>query len=134
MSNPIVPHVMKFILGHRLQQFKRQRIEKQRLKRNEPHRLTVYLSITDPYSFLLIQVLPQLAERYPVEYDFRTVLHRQSDMYPAPSLWDNNAFDDSRYLATLYGLSFPTKPPRGNPEREEKSRRNFCIGNYNPTI
>jgi 2-hydroxychromene-2-carboxylate isomerase len=56
---------------------------------------------------VLIQVLKQLQSRYNIEYDFRTVLNLQSDMYPALGLWNENALRDGKYLANLYELYFP---------------------------
>ena len=80
----------------------------------------MYLRINDPHSYLLIQVLQQLKQRYAIQYDFRTVLRLQADMYPAPELWQANAFSDCQYLAQLYGLNFPQKSPNNNSERDAK--------------
>ncbi len=33
-------------------------------------------------------------------------------MYPAPDLWDKNAFNDGQYLSELYQLDFPEKAPK----------------------
>ncbi len=108
MSSPIVPFIAKFIFSDFLLKRKRAKAERTRQHQNKPHQITVYLSINDPYSYLLLQVLTQLEKRFAISYDFRTVLSRQSDMFPAPQLWDKNAFDDGVYLSNLYNLDFPS--------------------------
>lgn len=120
MSNPIAPHIIRVITGPRLQGLQRTLAEKRRQRKRQPHRVTVYLRINDPYSYLLLQVLGDLAQRYPLQYDFRTVLELQADMYPAPALWEQNAFVDGGYLAALYGLHFPANRPPADPGRDAR--------------
>ncbi len=118
MASLISSYVLQLLTSPKLQQVKRSLAEKRRVRKNLPHQVTVYLRINDPYSYVLLQVLAPLAERYPLHYDFRTVLNLQPDMYPAPELWKKNAFIDGRYLADLYGLNFPTKAPHSTQERD----------------
>jgi 2-hydroxychromene-2-carboxylate isomerase len=118
MSSSLPPYVFQLITNPRLQQLKRKRAEKRRMRKKQPHLVTVYLRINDPYSYALLQVLKSLQDRYPLEYDFRTVLNLQPDMYPAPELWEKNAFNDGTYLAGLYELQFPEKRPPSSPERD----------------
>ena len=118
MSNPIAPYVVQLITSPGLRQLKRKRAERRRIRKKQPHLVTVYLRINDPYSYVLLQVLQSLASRYPLEYDFRTVLNLQPDMYPAPELWQKNAFIDGTYLAALYQLPFPAQPPSSSCERD----------------
>ena len=86
MSSLILPHVIRILSSQRLRDMRRRRAERRRVRNRQPHRVTVYLRINDPYSYVLLQVLESLAERYPLQYDFRTVLNLQSDMYPAPAM------------------------------------------------
>jgi 2-hydroxychromene-2-carboxylate isomerase len=116
----IAPHVMRLLTSPVLQSQQRARAERRRLRRKQPHLVTVYLRINDPYSYLLLQVLEQLASRYPLTYDFRTVLSLQQDMYPAPGLWEKNAFKDGVYLAGLYDLRFPGQRPQSSPQRDAR--------------
>ncbi len=118
MSSPILPHLIRVITSQRLRDLRRRRAERRRLRNKQPHRVTVYLRINDPYSYVLLQVLAALAERYPLQYDFRTVLNLQPDMYPAPAMWERNAFQDGAYLAALYGLEFPAARPTTTPQRD----------------
>lgn len=108
MSNSFVksitPHLARLITSEKLQDLKRDKAEKQRLKKHSKHKVVVYLRLSDPFSYLLLQVLPELQDRFDLEFDFRTVLNLQSEMYPAPKLWGKNARQDSNYLAKLYQL------------------------------
>lgn len=93
-----------------LLEWRRQRQEIARQKRGDQHRCHVYLRITDPYSFLLLQALPRLQERFDVEFVFHTVLNLDADMYPAPRLWLDNALDDADFLAQIYELKPCLRP------------------------
>jgi 2-hydroxychromene-2-carboxylate isomerase len=108
MSNVIVPYIANVLFSDFLLKQKRHKAERTRLRQKKPHQVTVYLSINDPYSYLLLQVLPKLKKRFSINFDFRTVLNRPSEMFPAPQLWDKNAFNDAVYLCNLYGLNFPS--------------------------
>lgn len=120
MSNPLAPHIMRMVTSPRLQNFRRGLTEKIRARNNRPHQVTVYLAINDPYSYLLLQVLQTLASRYPISYDFRTVLTLQEAMFPAPSLWEANALKDGVYLAEIYQLQCPAVRPQSTPQRDAK--------------
>lgn len=120
MSNLLVPYIMRLVTSPRLQNIRRGLAEKIRARNNRPHRVTVYLAINDPYSYLLLQVLQALASRYPISYDFRTVLTVQEDMFPAPNLWDANAVKDGVYLAAIYNLQCPAARPQSTPQRDAK--------------
>ncbi len=106
----IKSQLIDFYLGHKSQMLRRKIAEKRRKKAGNPHQITVYLRINDPHSYLLLQVLSQLKSRFDVQYDFRTVFNLQSDMYPAPELWRQQAFTDTCYLAQRYGLKPPQHP------------------------
>ncbi|MEO0368619.1 MAG: disulfide bond formation protein DsbA, partial [Pseudomonadota bacterium] len=91
----------------------RRRVEKKRVRQGKAHQVTVYLRINDAYSYVLLQVLEDLQQRLDIEYEFRTVLSLQADMYPAPELWNKNAFDDGQYFSELYAgeIDFPANAP-----------------------
>lgn len=118
MSNVFIPIIARAILSPQLLRFQRAVVEVKRKCSRQPHRVTVYLTLNDPYSYLLLQVLHDLQSRYPIQYDFRTVLNKQTEMYPAPSLWCKNSFNDGVYLSDLYALDFPAEPPKSSPERD----------------
>jgi 2-hydroxychromene-2-carboxylate isomerase len=110
MIHSIKPRLAQLFTSQWLRNLRRRRVEKRRAANNQAHQITVYLRLNDAHSYLLLQVLEQFAQRYPVSFDFRTVLNLQEDMYPAPDLWQSNAFADGAHLAQLYNLRFPTQP------------------------
>jgi len=112
MSSALIPHLANMLLSTRLLNLKRALSERKRKRSKRAHVVTVYLAINDAYSYVLLQVLRDLQDRYPIEFDFRCVLNRQQEMFPAPNLWDNNAFIDGGYLANLYQLNFPNQAPQ----------------------
>lgn len=120
MSSPIVPYIARLVTSAKLKSIKRARTERRRVRKKQPHMVSVYLRINDPYSYVLLQVLEQLERRYPLAYDFRTVLTLQPDMYPAPDLWEKNAFVDGAYLARLYDLQYPTTRPKSTLQRDAR--------------
>lgn len=112
----LTPYVFSLVTSQRLLRWQRKLAEFRRSKAGKPHLVTVYLRISDPHSYILLQVLKALSTRYDIAFDFRTVLRLQENMYPAPGLWEQNAFADSAYLANIYGLDFPSAPPITTPE------------------
>jgi 2-hydroxychromene-2-carboxylate isomerase len=73
----------------------------------QPLKLDVFVAISDPYSYLLLQVLPELATRFNLEISLFTVRDKQQDMFPELSKWQANSLQDASYLAQLYQLDFP---------------------------
>lgn len=118
ISSRLVPYIADMVLSTRLLKLKRIVVEHKRKLTKQPHIVTVYLALNDPYSYLLLQVLKAFQARFSVEYEFRTVLNKQPDMFPAPKLWQQNAFKDGQYLAELYALNFPTSAPISSAERD----------------
>jgi 2-hydroxychromene-2-carboxylate isomerase len=112
MVNLTKPYLIQALLSDFIIDLKRKYADIKRVKKNLNHQITVFLAIDDPYSYLLLQTLAELQERYQIEFDFRTVLNKQTAMFPAPELWADNAFQDGVFLAQLYQLHFPAQPPR----------------------
>ena len=124
MRNTIAPYIAQaFLSTGRLKRLRR-KAERKRRQQKAPHKVTVYLRINDPYSYLLVQVLPDLQERFAIEYEFRTILNLQEEMYPAPTMWNQNAAEDGRFLADLYadvvpsGVTFPSSLPQSDSARD----------------
>ncbi|MBL4673627.1 MAG: hypothetical protein JKX81_15305, partial [Arenicella sp.] len=72
--------------------FKRRWHELKRIILRRPHLVSVFIRADDPSSYLLLQVLPELTQRYNVSFSYHVVSHRvvsnrQDNMYPEPSLW-----------------------------------------------
>lgn len=120
MFRSIRPYIIELLLSNRTLESSRRRSERKRTLSGKQHTVTVYVAINDPHSYLLLQCLSSFQDRFDIEYDFRTVLHKQDDMFPAPQLWDQNAFQDGVWLASLYGLDFPAEPPRHSADLSEQ--------------
>ncbi len=107
----IQPYAARLISSNRLLKCKRSAFELKRRLLSQPHKVEVYLRINDPYSYLLVQVLAKLAQRYDIQIQVLTIQNFQSEMYPELSMWHDNAFIDAQQLANLYGLAWPEKAP-----------------------
>lgn len=107
MKKLLISYISEFILSDKRLYKKRLKLEKNRKRRNQPHTLEVFIAIDDPASYLLLQVLPELKQRYNLTLKFKTVLQKQDDMYPEPQLWDENIFNDCVRMAQLYQLIKP---------------------------
>ncbi|MDT0596482.1 DsbA family protein [Glaciecola petra] len=107
MKNTIRSLVTEFLLSDSRQARIRNQFEKKRQQAGYSHCLNVYIAIDDPASYLLLQVLPELKQRFGVELDVKTVKKRQLDMFPEPQLWDKNVLEDCQKMAGLYGLKAP---------------------------
>jgi len=70
--------------------------------------VSVFVRADDPYSYLLLQVMPELEQRYEVEFSYHVVSNLPDLMYPEPELWHEHALRDSRHIAELYKLDFPS--------------------------
>ncbi len=108
MRKLLLSYISEFLLSNKRINRKRIKAEKQRQKLKLPHTLDVYIAINDPTSFLLLQVLSELQQRYSLTFNFKTVLNKQNEMYPEPERWDNNVLIDSIRIAKLYQLNKPS--------------------------
>lgn len=99
LSSPLTRTLRR---GLRARQARRQGLERQ---------VDVYLNPWDPHGYLLLQVLPSLAERFDLSYRLFTVESLQEAMFPERGLWQSWAVADARELARLYRLDFPATDP-----------------------
>lgn len=113
MKKYLISYVTEFLLSDKRIYKNRLNTESKRKRLNQSHTVDVYIAIDDPASYLLLQILPKLKQRYNLTFKFKTVLQKQGDMYPEPQLWDKNVLNDCTRMAELYQL---TKP------------MNFCLG------
>lgn len=73
----------------------------------------LYYRADDPYSHLLVQVVPRLASTYGITVEIVPVAKPGLAANPAPEMLLDHAMRDAAILAERYGLSFPddAKPP-----------------------
>lgn len=80
----------------------------------KPHKINAYLKIDDPFSHLLVQVIPDFIKRYDVEVKLKPVCFFPSEYYPDLAGWARNANHDCFMLAQIYNLHFPDYLPQFN--------------------
>ena len=73
-------------------------------------RAEVYLALNDPYSYVLVQALPELMARYHVEFALYLVYENSPSM-ANPKLWREWSLKDAAHIAELYQLRIPAQMP-----------------------
>ncbi|GLX77948.1 2-hydroxychromene-2-carboxylate isomerase [Thalassotalea insulae] len=68
-------------------------------------KVEVYLALQDPYSFMLVQVLADLAERYRVQFKLYLVYQAVPGVTIAPGLMQQWALKDANFIASQYQLT-----------------------------
>jgi len=107
----IMPHLAATLSSPALKSARRGVHAARRRLRRHIHTLDVFLKLDDPYSFLLIQVLPQLSQRFDIDVHLHTVETLPAEMFPEQALWTQHAFDDAKWLSSIYELDFPSDVP-----------------------
>lgn len=92
--------------------------ERWRRLRGDPHRLTAYVRLDDPYSLVLLHGLQIVQERFEIELELRVVGPTPSSMDPAPEALRAWARLDARRVAALYDLDIPAFDARQAQRRE----------------
>lgn len=72
----------------------------------QPHRVSAFLQLDDPYSYLLAHYLPSLAEHYDIELHLHLSEARGDEYQPAPDLLAEYAARDCERLARELGVPF----------------------------
>lgn len=81
------------------------------LNTGHPRQVHVFLALDDPYSFLLLQVMPGFKIRFDLKLTYHLIHNRQPDMFPEPERWRYWAIDDAQALAEIYQLDLPNTYP-----------------------
>lgn len=85
--------------------------------------LEVYLHPGDPYSQLLLQVLPNLKSRFAIDIQLFWMDKLEEQMFPEPTLLRDYGLKDSQYLASCYQLS----PPLAIQMSAEQEHEAVCL-------
>ena len=110
MKNRLKTLYIRLLLSEGLAKW-REAINKLNVPQTTPPQADVFLAIDDPHSYLLIQVLPELNRIYNIRFNLHFVREKASDMFPEPTLWQQDAMIHCRYLASSYSLNFPDTAP-----------------------
>ncbi|MDB2387025.1 DsbA family protein [Shewanella sp.] len=107
----VMPYLAQCVSSNELLYSQRYLLELKRKLLRQPHNLKVFIKIDDPYSYILLQMLPQFIARYgklmPLHVAFHPISSQDHNAFPEPLLWQQNAFNDCQYLAKLYDVDFP---------------------------
>lgn len=82
----------------------------------DPAVLTVFHRVDDPWSYLLLQVLPSLKEQYNVRFRFVTVPMPGPDYVPRPDALMANGMRDAADITRYCALDFPENARRPDPD------------------
>lgn len=93
---------------------RREKAERRRKRSNAPHLVEYYHDVSDPYSHLMVQVLPVFAERYDVELEVHLVGPPPDWAAPDRERLYINSRRDAERLAQRAGLEF--KDPGAQPD------------------
>lgn len=99
--------LMNHVSSPRRLEKKRAKIEKQRVRAGEPHRVEYFHQVDDGYSHLAAQMLKSLCERYDIELVCHLVESPQGKNAPEPDLLLRLSRYDARHVAPEYDLEFP---------------------------
>jgi len=98
---------ISFLLGEKAQSAKRSLAEKRRRLLRRPHEVSVFLELDDPYSYLLAQYLPSLAQSYDIKLRYYLAQACSDEAHrPRADLLAVYAEQDCKRLAAELGVPF----------------------------
>lgn len=105
--------VVRHLFGAKRRDAKRRNAEKTRQAQNAPHLVEFYHEAGDPYSHLMVQVLPEFCRRYDVELKVYVVAPPPDWAAPDRARLESYGRRDAERLAARVGLDFtdPGKQP-----------------------
>ena len=101
------PTLMRWLASGTRQSLMRFGHEAVRRARFQPVRLIYFHRSDDPYCQLMVQALPELAERFDVTVEPRVIERLPAAMYPDPARYEALSILDAARMARLYGIGFP---------------------------
>ena len=102
--------LVNFLCSDKAQSAKRSLVETRRRLSRRTHELSVFLELDDPYSYLLAQYLPSLAESYEVELRYFLTQARSDEAHrPRADMLAVYAEQDCKRLAAELGVPFLDK-------------------------
>ncbi|MBO9449641.1 DsbA family protein [Tropicibacter sp. R16_0] len=89
---------------------RRRSAERKRERSGQPHVVSYFHDVSNPYSHLTAQVLQRLQDRYAIELKTFLISGPPDWATPAPEQLKSFARSDAAHLARRAGLSFPSQP------------------------
>ncbi len=128
MGKPqVTSAVTRFVTSPARRSLKRQLFAVRRKLTRARREVHYFHRIDDPYCHLMVQVLPELADRFSVALIPHVIGKRDSDMYPEPDMLDAYDTGDAAALAALYGIAFPADAKRPSAEMTQRGTAALAI-------
>ncbi len=93
-----------------------------------------YFRVDDPYAWLMLQVLPELARHFGLRIEPRVLLYVDERLYPAPEMLGRLAPDDAVRLARLQELEFPRDWQQPDPDAAFHATRILLRHEHDPAF
>lgn len=98
--------VLNLVFSNRNLSIRRWLTELRRKLGGRPHKVSVFVELDDPYSYLLCSYLREFKDHYDVELRLYLTEAIKDEFRPAPHLYPEYALRDSRRLAHELGIPF----------------------------
>ena len=106
LKSNIQNKVTKRLFGLKRRDEKRRKFEKERQRQNAPHVVEYFHETSDPYSHLMVQVLPEFCRRFEIELKVNLVPPPPDWAAPERGHLETYARLDAGRLAARAGLDF----------------------------
>ena len=137
LKSLIVPPLAAYKVSEGKYLAKRKRFERQRQKAGKPHLIEFFHDVSDPYSQLLANVLPEFQARYDVTLKVWHISPPVDDFVPERQKLADYAFTDANRLAAQAGIDFQVKKithvalqEKTSPENLDADTRLANLGHY----
>jgi len=107
LGKKLQPHLAALLTSPRTRQLLHRLQEAKRRLGGQPHRVSVWLGVDDPYSYLLVQLLPRFLTHFDVQLELYWLGHHPAAGTPEPELLARYARMDAVRVARQQQLDFP---------------------------
>lgn len=123
LSKRISPYLTATLTSEGLMRMRRAYFEFNRKRQGQTHEVLFFHKVSDPYSYLLLQMLQRLMGDFDIKVKPHIVSELEQTMFPEPELLKRWSLQDAKLLATAFNLKFPDTtelPPPALCQRAEK--------------
>lgn len=123
LTSMLQPGLTALLTSPRTRQTLRQLQEAKRRLGAQPHVVSVWLRADDPYSYLLVQVLPRFLAHFDITLQLHFINRHDETTTPAPERLAAYACRDAGRLARRQALDFPDHAPPPDPADTDLATR-----------
>lgn len=127
LKSKIVSNIAQRVTGEERVLKKRAEAEKKRRAAGEPHTVSYFHQVDDPYSHLMVQVLGELAQRYDIAVEPHIAAPPPDWAAPDRERLISHSRIDAARLAGKAGLSFRDPGVQPEPSQIEVATRRFAV-------